>query len=94
MVDLVTKFVKWANDVQIFRAVVVFEANVVKEKFVNQICACVEVNVVVVVLMKSVSMVNVVAKQVHVINVTMPVNRTKFVSMENVFVFNNVKKVR
>lgn len=94
MIDLVMKFVKWVNDVQISHAVVVFEANVVKAKFVNWIYACVEVNVVVVVLMKFVSMVNVVVKQVHVIDVTMLVNRMKCVLMENAFVFNNVKKVK
>lgn len=94
MVDLVTKSAKWVNDVPIFPAAAVFEANVVKERFVNRISACVEVNVVVVVLMKSVSMVNAVVKPVHVIDVTMLVNRMRFVSMVNVFVFDNVEKVR
>ena len=94
MVDLVTKSAKRVSDVSIFPAVVVFEANVVKESSVNRISVCVEVNVVVVVLMKSVSTVNAVAKPVHVIDVAMLVNRMKFVSMVNVFVFGNVEKVR
>ena len=92
-VDLVTKSVKRANAVPISPAAVVFEANVVKARSVNRINVCVEVNVVVVVRMKSVSTVNAVAKPVRVIDVTMLVNRMKFVSTANVFVFDNAEKV-
>jgi hypothetical protein len=87
------KFVKPVNVVSIGHVVVVYRANVVKEKYVSWIYVCVVHNVVVAVHMNIVLMKDVFARQVYVINVTMRVNQMKFVSMENVFVKNNVKKV-
>ena len=87
------KFVKLANVVRIFHAAVDIEANVEQEKFVNRILVCVAIDLVAVVLMKFVSTVFVYVRQVRVINAIMHVNRMRLVSMANVFVLNNVKKV-
>lgn len=92
-VEPVTNTVKPASNATIDRAVVVHVANVPKERHVGQTSVPVGYEPVVVVHMSIVSMVSACVRQARVTNATMPVNRMRSASKENVFAKTNVPKV-